>query len=63
MSGFNGSWISDNEFIVWNVVTGDIDITNVKTKETKQIFNGTNLPVRIFYGLLYNLIFEISICN
>jgi len=63
MSGFNGSWISDNEFIVWNIVTGDIDITNVKTKETKQIFNGTNLPVRIFYGLLYNLIFEISICN
>ncbi|XP_012054228.1 PREDICTED: venom dipeptidyl peptidase 4 [Atta cephalotes] len=45
MSGFNGSWISDNEFIVWNVVTDDIDITNVKTKETKQIFNGTNLPV------------------
>ncbi|KAG5333282.1 VDPP4 peptidase, partial [Acromyrmex heyeri] len=44
MSGFNGSWISDNEFMVESI-TGDIGIIDVKTKETKQIFNGTNLSV------------------
>ncbi|KYN43954.1 Venom dipeptidyl peptidase 4 [Trachymyrmex septentrionalis] len=44
-SGFNGSWISDNEFIVGSIITGDITITNVKTKETRQIFNGTDLPL------------------
>lgn len=42
-SGFNGSWISDNEFIVGSTITGDITTTNVKTGETKQIFNGTDL--------------------
>ncbi|KAL6257404.1 hypothetical protein P5V15_010976 [Pogonomyrmex californicus] len=43
--GFNGSWISDDEFIVGNMLTGDITLTNVKTAETKEFFNGTDLPL------------------
>jgi len=46
--GFNGTWISDHEFIVGNIITGDITITNVKTGKTKRIFDGTDLPVRAF---------------
>lgn len=60
---FNGTWISDNEFMVANLVTGDITITDVKTGKSRQFFDGTYLPVRTFYDLLCNLTFAISICN
>lgn len=52
--GFNGTWISDNEFIVENIISGDITVINVKTGETKKIFDGKDLPVRTFYNLLCN---------
>lgn len=61
--GFNGTWISDNEFMVGNIITGDITITDVKTGESRQFFDGTYLPVRTFYDLPCNLTFAISICN
>ncbi|XP_018402470.1 PREDICTED: venom dipeptidyl peptidase 4-like [Cyphomyrmex costatus] len=42
---FNGSWISDDEIIVGDEITGDITITDVKSGETRHIFNGTDLPL------------------
>lgn len=51
-SGFNGTWISDNEFIVGNIISGDIKITNVKTGKTKKILDGSYLTVRTFYNIL-----------
>ncbi|KAL0119761.1 hypothetical protein PUN28_007890 [Cardiocondyla obscurior] len=49
-NGFNGTWISDNEFVVENVITGDITLTDVKTGETKQIFDGDDLPLPYKFG-------------
>lgn len=43
--GFNGTWISDNEIMVGNIITGDITITDVKTKKNRRFFNGLDLPL------------------
>ncbi|XP_071555267.1 venom dipeptidyl peptidase 4 [Temnothorax nylanderi] len=48
--GFNGTWISDNEFMVGNIVLGDIRITDVKTGKTKLFFDGMDLPLPYKFG-------------
>jgi hypothetical protein len=43
---FNGTWISDTEIIIPDVMDGELAIYDVKTRQTKQIFEGQKLPVR-----------------
>ncbi|KAH0946793.1 hypothetical protein HN011_002560 [Eciton burchellii] len=42
---FNGTWISDTEIIIPDVMDGELAIYDVKTRQTKQIFEGQKLPV------------------
>lgn len=49
--GFNGIWISDNEIMVGNVLSGDITITNVITGTNELFFNGLNLPDKYKYSI------------
>lgn len=57
-SGFNGTWISDTEIMVTKTIKSDITVYNVVTKKNKRIFDGSTLPVRMFYNLSCNLILE-----
>jgi len=43
---FNGTWISDTEIIIPDVMDGNLAIYDVKTGQTKQIFEEWKLPVR-----------------
>lgn len=56
--GFNGTWISDTEIMVTDISKNDITVYDVVTKKNKRIFDGSKLPVSIFYNLPCNLISE-----
>lgn len=60
-SGFNGTWISDREIMVADIETSDIIVYDVVTGETRRIFDGWNLPVRIFRNLRRDCVFEAPI--
>jgi len=52
---FNGTWISDTEIIIPDFITNDVAIYDVKTGQTKQIFEGRKLPVRIPLSIYLSL--------
>lgn len=56
-SRFNGTWISDTEILIPDIMSNDLHVYDVLTGKSQLIFDGSKLPVRIEEVLYLNRIY------